>query len=615
MSLRYFVICILTLAIYAPSHAAHILGGDLSVTHLQSDSFLVSMKLFRDNCSGGADLDGSVTLNVYEEGTNIPLSLTIFMPQDSTRIPLLGDECVRPEQCLEIGYYSAIVQLPENSNGLYLVWERCCRSAVIVNITDPEDFGMVFVATIPDPAIQNSSPVFAPYPADGYFCVNSYNQFAFEAIDPDGDSLVYSLDNPLYGELATTFPGDPNPGGGGPKPTFHPFGYNAPYSFANPIGGTPPMSIDSETGLITASPESIGKFAFAVLVEEYRDGVKIGEVRREITLESSNCEPDLPPTYVGFDNQDTVYFTAFEENALDIVIIDNPLDSVWQEFSGEIFDGPFENLAVFDTVNLSLGEFSGVLNWDSLGCEMINDEPYRAYFLSHSVNACTDSISTDTLELAIYVQLPAEVPTVLESPLQNTYTYVVLPDTSQCLTVSATDFNYQDTLSLSLIQGSEIFEIDASASFRDTTSTLSVSSQFCWTPDCHHVRPEPYLIEFTLLTHRCFETDTVHIPLEFYVVTASDGNLDLVPNVFTPNNDGLNDKWKIVHTPDKCVTEKDIQIFNRWGNQVFNSRNLLDTWDGTSSGGDASEAAYFYKITYEFLKDPRTYTGNITIFR
>lgn len=601
--------------IYFDVSAAHILGGDLGVTHLQGDSFLVSMKLFRDECNQGASLDASVTLNVFEEGTDLPINLTIFLPQDSTRIPILGDECFSPPPCLEIGYYSAIVQLPPSPNGLYLVWERCCRSESIINIVEPENFGMVFVATIPDPVLQNSSPIFSPYPTDGYFCVNTTNQFSFEALDPDGDSLVYSLDNPLYGELAVNFPGDPNPGGGGPKPTHNPFEWVPPYSLDDPIGGTTPMTIDSQTGEITASPIFIGKFAFSVLVEEYRDGIKIGEVRREITLESTPCEPDLPPIYVGFNNLDTVYLTAFQENSIEVIILDSPLDSIWQTIEGEIFDGPYEVLAEFDTTTYTLGNFSGVVTWDSLGCEMIREEPYRAYFLSNSINACTDSISSDTLELAIYIQLPEDVETeVTPDSTDTSFTYVVLPDTVQCLTLSAFDSNYNDTLALNADFSSELFSLDPPATFRDTSGAVNISSDLCWVPDCEHVRPEPYLIEFTVLTKKCFETDTVKRLLEFYVVTASDGDIDLVPNVFTPNDDDKNDQWELIHTPDKCVTEEEIQVFNRWGNKVYSSFSLLGTWDGEVDG-PAPEGAYYYIITYEFLQDPRTYTGNVTIFR
>ncbi|NNK81015.1 MAG: gliding motility-associated C-terminal domain-containing protein, partial [Flavobacteriales bacterium] len=546
-------------------------------------------------------------------GTNINtgLTLTMFL-EDPSEFPELGDECFSPDICLEIGTYMEEIDLPDNPNGYYLVWERCCRSAIISNIELPGDRGIVFVATVPDPALQNSSPFFEPYPADGYFCVGSQNTFAFATTDVDGDSLVYSLDNPIYGDLAVLF--DPNPNGGGPMP-YNDFPYVPPYSLADPVGGSPVMSINSETGEITAAPDDIGIFAFAVLVEEFRDGVKIGEVRREIALQSTTCELDVPPNYVGFNNFDTVFFNAFEANLLDIIITDNPLDSVWQDIEGEIFDGSYFPIAEFDTTAIGPGIFSGVLRWDSLGCDLVSDEPYTALFLSQSQNACTDSISTDTLNLAIYVQLPDDVPTQLLSPMQIEYTYVVIADTIQCLNITASDGNYQDTLNLFADFSSEIFLLDADATFNDTSGTQLISSPLCWVPDCEHVRPEPYSLDLTLITERCFETDTVDIPLEFYVTTASDGTLQVIPNVFTPNGDEINDRWEIEHIEDKCVTEEDIKIYNRWGNIVLEETSLQLKWDADTDAGDVPEGQYIYTITYKFLEDPRDYQGYITIFR
>lgn len=49
------------------------------------------------------------------------------------------------------------------------------------------------------------------------------------------------------------------------------------------------MSIDTETGLITAQPDNIGFYTIAAKVEEFRDGIKIGEVRREIQIAALVC--------------------------------------------------------------------------------------------------------------------------------------------------------------------------------------------------------------------------------------------------------------------------------------------------------------------------------------
>jgi gliding motility-associated-like protein len=68
----------------------------------------------------------------------------------------------------------------------------------------------------------------------------------------------------------------------------------------------------------------------------------------------------------------------------------------------------------------------------------------------------------------------------------------------------------------------------------------------------------------------------------------------IVYNVFTPNNDGLNDVFEV----ETCsVLEYDIQIFDRWGKRVFNSQDQLIHWDGKRNGGkQAIDGTYFYRI-------------------
>ncbi|MBL7776574.1 MAG: gliding motility-associated C-terminal domain-containing protein, partial [Saprospiraceae bacterium] len=67
-----------------------------------------------------------------------------------------------------------------------------------------------------------------------------------------------------------------------------------------------------------------------------------------------------------------------------------------------------------------------------------------------------------------------------------------------------------------------------------------------------------------------------------------------LPNAFTPNGDGFND----VFTPFpnyRFIERIDIQIFNRWGNVVFETTDPAINWNGhTLSGNDVAEGTYFY---------------------
>ena len=67
-----------------------------------------------------------------------------------------------------------------------------------------------------------------------------------------------------------------------------------------------------------------------------------------------------------------------------------------------------------------------------------------------------------------------------------------------------------------------------------------------------------------------------------------------IPNAFTPNDDGLNDSFGLI---GEGVTEYNLQIFNRWGNLIFESNDMKTQWDGNYQNVKAEIGAYVYKIT------------------
>jgi gliding motility-associated-like protein len=69
------------------------------------------------------------------------------------------------------------------------------------------------------------------------------------------------------------------------------------------------------------------------------------------------------------------------------------------------------------------------------------------------------------------------------------------------------------------------------------------------------------------------------------------------PNVFTPDGDNTNDLWSSMDHPDG-FNAFDLKIFNRWGNLMHSYDNVNGFWNGkTSSGAEATEGIYFYKLT------------------
>lgn len=70
-----------------------------------------------------------------------------------------------------------------------------------------------------------------------------------------------------------------------------------------------------------------------------------------------------------------------------------------------------------------------------------------------------------------------------------------------------------------------------------------------------------------------------------------------IPNVFSPNNDGLNDTFVPISLSG--IKSAEIVILNRWGNVVYQSKDLLIGWDGKSNGSECSNGVYYWNINYE----------------
>lgn len=75
------------------------------------------------------------------------------------------------------------------------------------------------------------------------------------------------------------------------------------------------------------------------------------------------------------------------------------------------------------------------------------------------------------------------------------------------------------------------------------------------------------------------------------------GCYPFVPNAFTPNNDGYNDRFKIYH--NCLITNFKLKIFNRWGENIFQSEDLNTSWNGTNNGQLVPAGVYVWMMEYE----------------
>ena len=88
----------------------------------------------------------------------------------------------------------------------------------------------------------------------------------------------------------------------------------------------------------------------------------------------------------------------------------------------------------------------------------------------------------------------------------------------------------------------------------------------------------------------------------------------LIPNMITPNNDGKNDIWRLDFI-NVFYPSAEIEIYNRWGDQIFRSVGYAEAWNGSYKGAALPVGAYFYIIKLNDLKDNNIYKGTITLLK
>jgi gliding motility-associated-like protein len=280
--------------------ASHIVGGELYYDCLGNDDYRVTLKLYRDcyctNCAAYGDPE---YLTIFDGSGNLVSQEPMNFPGSTQLNPPITNPClVPPSICVERAIYSTTIHLPANTVGYNIVYQRCCRNNGIANIWT--DQGATYQVHVPGTAQAtcNNSPRFNNFPPM-FICVNAPLVFDHSATDPDGDQLVYSLCDPYEGGTPTCPNPSPasigNPNGclsSPPAPPYNPVNYNAPYSLANFLNnpsGTTNLQIDPNTGLLTGTPNTIGMFVVAVCVSEYRNGVLIGEMRRDFQFNVAQC--------------------------------------------------------------------------------------------------------------------------------------------------------------------------------------------------------------------------------------------------------------------------------------------------------------------------------------
>ena len=276
--------------------ASHIVGGDLTYAYLGNNQYKFTLHLYRD-CTSGTPMPSTANIYFFKttgftdanlgnaaSPTSLSLNNTLGGTNETTVTPYYYSPCLTYPSglCVAGAIFTGTATLPPIAGGYTIIYQNCCRNAGITNFTVNSGggggggTGSTYKCILP--GIGNSadsSPVFTQLPPTA-ICQNSLFSLNCGATDGDGDSLAYSLYTPFDGSQTT-------PSG------YTPLSYVSPYLLANLLGGTPALSINTSTGLLTCNPPTTGRFLVGIRVDEYRNGTYIGSVYRDFQFNVTAC--------------------------------------------------------------------------------------------------------------------------------------------------------------------------------------------------------------------------------------------------------------------------------------------------------------------------------------
>ncbi|RYD83071.1 MAG: gliding motility-associated C-terminal domain-containing protein, partial [Sphingobacteriales bacterium] len=436
-----FSVIILFLLLAFSAKASHLVGGNFSLQHIGGTQYKLTLKVFRDCENGIADFNKDVTVGMYDKA-NDKLVRRIFMGNIVSNEPLVfvGDNCINiPTGCTSIGTYNALITLDPDAynsiSGYYFSWERCCRNTIIQNIVvgnQPGTTGEVYYMEIPPLNIINSTPVFNRNPLT-LLCVNTPFSFNYDATDADGDSLVYTLVTPLKGFTTSKSPNDDTqkdypllyPGKANtyryryPEVQWKP-GYNLE---GNIMDANPKLEIDRNTGQLEVTPTRQGIYVISIRVEEYRNGIRLGEVRLDLQLTISSCNTNTTPKFNPEAYNKTYIVNATDTLQFPVIITDANGDSLYLEFDGTVFGESPKIKEPYATFNETKGKakIASDFSWITT-CEHATGDTQTVNFRVRD-NGCPIHKSAFSTIKIIVLPPPTPLPPAmacLERPDENT---------------------------------------------------------------------------------------------------------------------------------------------------------------------------------------------------
>ncbi len=275
----WLIFTVVAILFSQPLFSTHAQSADITYQCLGGNQYQINLSFYRDCAGVNAPNSVNITISSASCNQNFTANLTQLPGTGVDVTPI----CATMQTTCNGGanpgveeyLYQGIVNLPANCTDWLFSFTLCCRNNAINTINNPGGENIYVEARLNNfdyPC--NSSPVFSNPPVS-FPCVGQTSCFNHGAFDADGDSLYYTLQAPATGPNTTVT-------------------YVPGYSAQQPLQSNPAVTFNSANGDICMTPSLQEVTVLAVKVEEYRNGVLIGSVVRDIQLRTVICNNTLP---------------------------------------------------------------------------------------------------------------------------------------------------------------------------------------------------------------------------------------------------------------------------------------------------------------------------------
>lgn len=595
---------LMLLLIYAgSSRSAIMMGGEMFYTCQGGNQYEVTVRVYRLCVEGTQrqDLDSVINLFVFNGNGSLYQIKSVLLPangRDTLPINQWLACMVDPKlTCMEVADYKTSLYLPPSSGGYDLSWATCCRWGGTINMNANLQ-GMTLTAHVPDPGTFpcNSSPLFTQRPPL-FLCADEMLKFDYSAFDPDGDSLVYQLSVPYKGvnqnnvgiEFPQRFASVSNPLG---PPPYQIIDFMWNHDAANYSGEDGMCEIDTQTGMITLMPTQRYDHLLSVSVFEYRDGVLLGEVRRDFQFKCNNCvnmgmAPAVSHDYGSLNLiQDTLQVQPGEAFCFQATFSDTAADD-------QILTRKWGSFQAYDLIAPTLANpVEALVCWEA-DCES-QQERFPIILYARDTADCPyyrETFDTTWVRVNAPTFAPPSPRFLLPQSNASGDTLSVYPDEQICIKLLLNDPDQSARIDLAALEARLAAD---SMIHRYSVQATDSGATICMTANCG--RP-PYRTSIWISvvdTGACTQTyqwqDTLWLQTRACEIS--------FPNVFTPNQDGVNDWFRPFDM--KGITVLSLEVYDRWGRRVYEDAQPPIAWNGRHANLKiAPEGVYFYVFTYQ----------------